>query len=233
MTQDAATYFENAYGHDGFAAQRAYPNEELLRFLGRTYFSLPLDARKKIKILEVGCGSGANLWSIAREGFSAYGVELSESGVALCVEMLEKWGVTADVMQSDMRHLPFDDNFFDTIIDVLAAYCLDEKGFQQFLDETVRKLKPGGLFFTYTLGKNSDDFIQSSSERIDNSTVKGLTRKSSPFFGNNYPIRFLGADEVGKLYARHGLTVEYCETIARTYKNRSENCEFIVVVGRK
>ena len=90
MALDSSAYFEAAYSRKGFAAQRLYPNEELLRFLGRTYFNVPHEGRKNINILEVGCGSGANLWAIAREGFSAHGLELSQSGVALCGQMFEK-----------------------------------------------------------------------------------------------------------------------------------------------
>jgi hypothetical protein len=61
------SWYEQSYGEHGFAAQRRYPNEELLRFFGRHFFSLPFRRRKDIRVLETGRGSGANLWMIARE----------------------------------------------------------------------------------------------------------------------------------------------------------------------
>src|SRR5690349_8683681 len=87
--------YESSYQQLGFAAQRMYPNEELLRFFGTYYFGLPLEERRRLVVLEVGCGSGANLWMIAREGFQAHGLDLSPEGLALCGQMLEKWGATA------------------------------------------------------------------------------------------------------------------------------------------
>lgn len=234
MTTDAANYFESAYANEGFAAQRQYPNEELLRFLGRNFFDVPKVDRSGVNILEVGSGSGANLWAIAREGFTAHGLELSESAVRLCRQMLDEWGVVADVRNGNMLDIPFEDGRFDAIVDVLAAYCLDEAAFDALLGAVAAKLKPGGQFFTYTLGKGSDDFrLSREKDRLEGSTLNGLARETSPFYGNNYPIRFLGIDEVERLFAAHGLGVEYCETISRTYRRRTELVEFVVAVGRK
>jgi hypothetical protein len=45
-----------------------YPQEELIRFVAVNFYSAA--ERKKIKILDAGCGTGAGVWFIAREGFS-------------------------------------------------------------------------------------------------------------------------------------------------------------------
>ena len=152
------TWYDNSYRNGGFAAQRLYPNEELLRFLGRHYFSLPLGERKAVRILEVGCGAGANLWMIAREGFDAHGVELSQLAVDLCDQMLAHWQTAAKVRVADMTALPYADRSFNVVLDVFSSYCLDERGFKYFLDEAKRVLRPGGRFFSYTPSKASDAF---------------------------------------------------------------------------
>jgi 2-polyprenyl-3-methyl-5-hydroxy-6-metoxy-1,4-benzoquinol methylase len=89
------TFFDKSYRSAGLDAQRRYPNEELLRFFGTYYFGLPPDQRRALRVLEVGCGSGANLWMMAREGFDAHGVDLSQEGLALCEQMLASCGVPA------------------------------------------------------------------------------------------------------------------------------------------
>jgi cyclopropane fatty-acyl-phospholipid synthase-like methyltransferase len=48
-----------------------------LKILSKNYF------RKEIKILELGFGTGANLWFAAREGFSVFGVEGSKTAVSI------------------------------------------------------------------------------------------------------------------------------------------------------
>ncbi len=56
-----------------------YPPEELIRFIARTFYAVP--DRKAIRILDLGCGSGAATWYVAREGFSAFGIDGSPSAI--------------------------------------------------------------------------------------------------------------------------------------------------------
>jgi hypothetical protein len=79
QTAITETFHDDTYRRYGFAAQRRYPNEELVRFLARHFFPIPCAERAAVPILEVGCGSGANLWMIAREGFAAHGLSITTS----------------------------------------------------------------------------------------------------------------------------------------------------------
>ena len=45
-------WYQDSYESSGLSAQRLYPNEELLRFMGRNYFSIQASERKKVKELE-------------------------------------------------------------------------------------------------------------------------------------------------------------------------------------
>ncbi|MCP4050810.1 MAG: class I SAM-dependent methyltransferase [bacterium] len=87
-------YYEDSYKEKGLNAQRLYPNEELLRFFGREFFSkIDRNKRGHIKVLELGCGSCSNLWMVSKEGFDSYGLDLSEEAVNLGQEMLSYWGM--------------------------------------------------------------------------------------------------------------------------------------------
>ena len=50
-----------------------YPPEELIRFVARKFAKA--DDRGKVQLLELGCAVGANIWFLAREGYSAWGIE--------------------------------------------------------------------------------------------------------------------------------------------------------------
>ena len=54
-----------------------YPGEDLIRFVARNFYNV--EKRSDIKILEVGCGPGANLWFIAREVIIA-----AAESIAIC-----------------------------------------------------------------------------------------------------------------------------------------------------
>src|SRR6218665_938871 len=51
-----------------------YPPEDLVRFMGRRFRAADKGA---VKVLEVGCGPGANLWFMHREGFAVHGIDIS------------------------------------------------------------------------------------------------------------------------------------------------------------
>jgi len=231
---DGGAAHERSYRELGFAAQRRYPNEELLRFMGRRYFGIPREARSAIRMLEVGCGSGANLWMIAREGFEAHGLEISVTGVKLCEDMLHQWGTVAAISVGDMTSIPYPDRHFDAVIDVYSAYCLTEAQFGVFLNEAARVLKPGGRFFAYTPAKNSDAFRNpGASQLIDPSTLEGITRPTAAYTGSHYPFRFITGEEHAKALEQRGLSVSYNEAVSRTYQNGREYFEFVVIEAQR
>jgi cyclopropane fatty-acyl-phospholipid synthase-like methyltransferase len=228
------TWYEDSYNHAGFSAQRRYPNDELLRFFGRHYFMLSRERRAELRVLEVGCGSGANLWMIAREGFDAHGIDLSPEGIALCAKMLQAWGTKAEIKAADMTAIPYSAPYFDVIVDVFSSYCVDETGFARFLDEAVRLLRPGGRFFSYTPSKASDAFKDPGpSKKLDASTLDGIRREDAPFTGNLYPFRFMTGAEYATALESRDLRVTHNETVGRTYRGRDEYFEFVVIVGEK
>jgi ubiquinone/menaquinone biosynthesis C-methylase UbiE len=156
---DTAEFYEKIYKSTGYDAQRRYPNEELCRFMGRRYFNLPRDRRAEVKILEVGCGSGANLWMIADEGFDAFGLDLSKEGVELCRRLLNQKRLKATIVAEDMTATSLESGHFDAIIDVFSSNSLQENSYLDFVSETKRLLKSGGRFFSYTPSQASDAFI--------------------------------------------------------------------------
>src|SRR5260370_2352609 len=113
MNYECKAYYEKSYESSGFEAQRRYPNEELMRFMGRNFFSVGGAKRKGIRILEVGCCSCGNLWAIAGECFDSYGLDFSGAGINLCQRLLGSWGCTRTLQARYMAELPFLASSFD------------------------------------------------------------------------------------------------------------------------
>ncbi len=233
--QTGRAWYEASYAHEGFRAQRLYPNEELLRFLGREFFSRPEAApRHTVRVLELGCGAGSNLWMIAREGFAAHGVDISTHALALGHRMLAHWGVAAALTAGSITHLPYPAAYFDVVVDVFSAYCLPEREFALCLDEVQRVLKPGGKFFSYSPSTASQAFIDyAPATKLDAFTLSGIKRPTSPYAGNDYPFRFISPEHYEDLLAARGFRVTYLEQVARTYRRLQETFAFITIVGEK
>lgn len=227
-------FYQSDYRTAGFGAQRMFPNEELCRFMGRNLFSESHHKRQSINILDVGCGCGSNLWMIAREGFNAYGLDLSSEATMLCEQMLEKYDCSAELTTASMVDMPYENNSMHIIIDVFSSNCLSAELGKAFLREVHRVLKPNGLFFSYFPSKNSHAWSKvSEDDRLDQDTLNGINRPDSPFHGNSYPFRFLLPDEYKARLADAGIKTQYQETTARTYRNGQEYFEFIVIEGIK
>jgi len=228
-------WHEDSYKVYGFRAQRRFPNEELIRFLARNYLNkFSLRERNKIKILELGCGSCANLWMAAREGFSASGIDLSPESLKLGQEMLNAWSVEAELIQGSFLNIPLDNESFDIVFDVFAIHTNDDDGFNKTLDETVRLLKSDGMFFSYTPGIASDAYKNyQPSDMIDKYTLDGIKREDAPYRNNDYPFHFISPQDYKNRLESRGMEVNRVETVIRTYNNLNENFQHVVIEATK
>src|SRR5947209_316409 len=99
-----------------------YPPEELIRFIARNYYSAT--DRKQIKILELGCGMGANTWFLAREGFDTYGIDGSQTAIRKAEMRLKEEGLSAHLRIGEIASLAdyYPAAHFDAVIDIA---CLE------------------------------------------------------------------------------------------------------------
>lgn len=233
--KDVKKWYEKSYKDAGFKAQRRYPNEELLRFLGVNFFNKTnIEDRKEIKVLEVGCGSCANLWMIAKEGFKTYGLDLSNESLKLGRKMLDSWQVEAELKQGSFLELPYKSDSFDVVIDVLSMSCSDHKSYLQGLGEIYRVLNKGGLFFSYTPNQNSDSFKNyKPAIKLDDWTLNGLYRKDGFGAGNHYSFHFWDKKTLQESLINKGFKIEVLEALTRSYQEESEIFESYLVHARK
>jgi SAM-dependent methyltransferase len=224
--------FERQYRELGFTAQRRYPNEELLRFVGRRYGRLGPSERRALRILDLGCGSGSNLWMLAREGFEAHGVDAAPAGLELCRQMLASWGVEASLQVADFRELPYADASFDAVVDVVSLQHLDLAGHAAALAEVARILRPGGRFFSFHLGAGSFSFLNGGGRLLDRCTIHDIVNDRAPL-AHNGPTCFLDAATALELLGRAGLGETTVEKVIKTYEQTAIAIEYLVLDAKK
>ncbi len=131
MEQHTYGIMDEAEGsHWWFVGRRA-----ILESFLRSICSRLTSQDSRLTILDVGCGTGANLEMLAQFG-TAEGVDVSDDALEFC----RKKGLT--VQKGLAETLPYDDNSFDitTALDVIEHLDDDIAG----LKEMHRVTKPGG-----------------------------------------------------------------------------------------
>jgi SAM-dependent methyltransferase len=113
------------------------------------YYNIVLPHIKKAeKMLDMGTGGGETLAQFTPLPPTTYVTEQYHPNVAVAKKRLEPLGVKVFEIEEEKSppynaHLPFEDNFFDLVINRHEAY---------YPPEVMRILKPGGHFITQQVG---------------------------------------------------------------------------------
>jgi len=123
-----------------------YPPEHVIRFVAGNFYRVP--NRNEVRLLEIGCGPGTNVWFMAREGFTVSGIDGSATAIKQANERLLREGLTADLYVGDYSSLPWSDSSFDGVVENVSLYCNRWGAIKRALSEVRRVLKPGAPFLS-------------------------------------------------------------------------------------
>jgi tellurite methyltransferase len=103
------------------------------------------------KVLDVGCGSGRNLYYFLRNGYEVFGVDPDARAVASVKQLsaaLAANNAPGNFTISTAESLSYHDATFDLIIcSAVLHFARDESHFDSMVRSMFRVLKPGGHFF--------------------------------------------------------------------------------------
>jgi SAM-dependent methyltransferase len=144
-------------------------------------------------ILDLCCGYGRHAIPLALQGYQVTGLDLSDIFLQQAQATAKQQGVEVHWIQSDMRSIPFE-NEFDAIINIFTSfgYLQDEDEDQRVLQQVQKALKPGGMFLLETvhqarvvrttsphsITRYSDDLIVLEERHIDLLTSRNEVRVS-------------------------------------------------------
>ena len=127
-----------------------YPSETLIRFIARNFYNV--SDRKAINILELGLGTGTNLWFCAREGFTVSGIEWSKAGVDRFLKRMDDEG-----LKDRIKDIKIGDYY--TMLDEF-----EDESFDAIFLKSLTKLKKGGKFYSSHIAKGILGFDESLGE---------------------------------------------------------------------
>jgi SAM-dependent methyltransferase len=180
-----------------------YPPEELIRFAAKKFYKAPHKAG--VRILDLGCGTGACTWYLSREGFSTFGIDGSTAAIRKAKQRFTAEGLRGEFMIGDIASIPYLNESFDGIIDVCSIQHNQFYFAKKVVSDIYRVLKYGGVFFSMLA---SD----------------GTWRE--PFEGKGY-VRFYKLRDVKELF--RNFEIISLERSERTYCNRTKKIRHWIV----
>ncbi len=132
-----------------------YPLEELIRFVAGNFHHYTPQARQDMHFLDLGCGSGANAWFLAREGFKVSGIDCSPKAIEHAQAKLSLDNLDAALDVGEFENLPYPDAHFDCVVDSGGITSTSIETVRKALHEVSRVLKPRGQYFAYYIGQET------------------------------------------------------------------------------
>jgi len=127
---------------------------------------LPGEGRwQRGKLVNLGCGHGADFLPFIKHDFELYGVDYSKEMLKLAEQYARKFNFDVNLILADVSCLPFKDEVFDYAISVATYHHLQTKETRtRAFRELHRILKPGGEAFVTVWNKMQPRFLFSPDE---------------------------------------------------------------------
>ena len=155
--------------------------------------------RTQLRILEIGCGACNNLWFAAEIGFQISGLDISKSAIEYGKSRLEKLGFEqADLRVGDITKLPWEDDYFDIVLDRGALTQNNYQRISRSLEEVRRILKKDdGIMLSYTLFGLNTTAIKYAKE-VSKNTYDFFTESK---FASVGLTSFFGKSDIEELFS--------------------------------
>jgi cyclopropane fatty-acyl-phospholipid synthase-like methyltransferase len=108
-----------------------------------------IDAHAAGNALDLGCGTGTNLLTLAEHGWQVSGVDFSDRAVRLARRRLKSAGFQADIRQGDVSRELTVHGKFDLILDIGCYHDLPPTDRSGYRNNIKRCLAVGGTFLIY------------------------------------------------------------------------------------
>ncbi|MBT8568326.1 class I SAM-dependent methyltransferase [Polynucleobacter paneuropaeus] len=204
-----------------------YPSEELIRFVAKNFYKA--DDRSRIRILELGCGPGANLWFLEREGFSFVGIDGSKDAIQQASERLDlecpNWRHKSRLIVGDVSSYEFMEEEFDAIIDHECVYCMPFDVSQNIYSRSHKYLKTGGVMFVRTFA--TDTWGYGTGEKVGEDMY---ICDDGPLAGKG-PSRFTALEQIKGLFSSFS-NIEI-DKITKTYNGLDNVISEWIIVAKK
>jgi cyclopropane fatty-acyl-phospholipid synthase-like methyltransferase len=137
-------FFNLAYLHHPVWDTGVSP-QELLDFI---------DTHPAGRALDMGCGTGTNVVTLAKHGWKVTGVDFTPRAIRQAKQKARLSGVQVTLRRDDVTRLPGLSGEFDLILDMGCYHSLSEDSHRAYLDNIDRLLASDGTLLLYMFIKS-------------------------------------------------------------------------------
>lgn len=124
-----------------------------------------------VDLLDLGTGLGRNAIHFSKQGFNVTAIDISDYAVQYLKTWAAKENLPINAEVGDMLSLNYPNQSFDCIFAYHVISHTDSIGLKKTIAEIERVLKPNGEVYLSFCSKESTDFIENKSKKIDPNTL--------------------------------------------------------------
>jgi SAM-dependent methyltransferase len=151
---------------------------------------LPLE--RGVRMLDLACGHGRHTVELARRGWMMTGQDINAFFLKEAARAAECVGVEVRWVHSDMRHIPFEEEF-DIVINLFTAfgYLESDEEDQRVVQEVAKALRPMGTFVLDVINRERviRFYRDNDWRRLEDGSVALTEGKFDVVTGRNYERR--------------------------------------------
>lgn len=101
------------------------------------------------RAIDVGCGTGTNVITLAKAGWTVTGVDFAPRAIRLAKQKVKKVGIQAELLVRNATKLQGINGPFDLAFDLGCFHSIPPDGKTEYLEQLNRILAPGGFWLMY------------------------------------------------------------------------------------
>ncbi len=101
------------------------------------------------RAVDLGCGTGTNVLTMAQHGWEVTGVDFIPAAVKTAREKLKKNRITARIINDNVTCMDNLTGTYNLALDIGCYHSLNNQGKRDYETNLVRRLAPGGTFLLY------------------------------------------------------------------------------------
>ena len=101
------------------------------------------------RALDMGCGTGTNIITLAKAGWKVVGVDFAPRAIKLAKQKIKQAGLHAELVIGDVTNLRGISGHFDLALDLGCFHGISKEGREKYLDQLDRLLASNGFWLLY------------------------------------------------------------------------------------